>query len=85
MKQLVILYGEDCGYCKKAKMLVRRALEKEPKYLALNIQFVSDQSNAGKGYAHTLVPAFFCNGKLYFEGNPDMDTITTVLQDCYKF
>ena len=84
MKKLVVLCGENCGYCKKAKMLIRRALEKEPKYFAVNIQYVLDTSNMGLTLAHSLVPAFFCDGTLIYEGNPHMDTIMTVLKKCYQ-
>ncbi|MDD5017945.1 MAG: thioredoxin family protein [Eubacteriales bacterium] len=84
MKKLVVLCGENCGYCKKAKMLLRRALEKEPKYIAIDIQFVLVESDTGRQYVHSLVPAFFCNNQMLYEGNPDMDIITSILEECYE-
>lgn len=84
MKKLIVVCGENCGYCKKAKMLIKRALEKESKYIVLNIQFVLDDSELGKRYKHTLVPAFYCNNDMAYEGNPNMDIIYSILEDCYK-
>lgn len=84
MKQLVILCGHDCAYCKKAKMLLKRALEKEPKYLALDIRFVMEDSEDGQPYSHTLVPAFFCGNLRCFEGNPSMDDVLAALKNCYE-
>jgi len=84
MKQLIVLCGEHCGYCKKAKMLIRRALEKEPKFAALDIRYVCDESTEAKAYPHAYVPAFFCDGKRLFEGNPVMGNIVAMLQKCFK-
>lgn len=84
MKKLIVLCGKDCGYCKKAKMLIKRALEKEPKYIAIDINYIPEQSQDGIKLIHTLVPAFFCDNELYFEGNPDMDTVISTLEKCYK-
>ncbi len=82
MKKLIVICGDNCGYCKKAKMLLRRALEKNPRLLSVEIVYVQDDSVQGKQYPHTLVPAFFCDGILVFEGNPDIDTVTTIIKDC---
>lgn len=84
MKQLLILCGLECAYCKKAKMLINRALEKEPKYLALDIRYVMEDSEEGQSYAHTLVPAFFCGSVRCFEGNPSMDDVLSALENCYN-
>ena len=84
MKNLIVLCGENCGYCKKAKMLIHRALEKETKYIALDIRYISDTSDAARPLAHKLVPAFFTGGKLVFEGNPDINIIMSILENCYN-
>lgn len=83
MKRLVVLCGETCGYCKKAKMLIKRALEKEPKYCALDIRFVNEDSEEGEKMPHTLVPAVYCEGALVFEGNPSMEVVASILGQCY--
>lgn len=82
MKKLVILCGVECGYCKKAKMLLNRALEKQPKYLDVNIRYLLDESEEGQRYVHTLVPALYCDDILFFEGNPNMDIIKSALENC---
>ena len=84
MKKLVVLCGENCGYCKKAKMLINRALDKKPEYVSLDFEFVDENSPQGKKYQHTLVPAFFCDGRLLFEGNPNMEAVIMALKSCYE-
>ncbi len=84
MKRLLVLCGKDCGYCKKAKMMIRRALEKEPKYTVLDIRFLYDNEPEAIRYRHKFVPAFFCGNVLFFEGNPDMNVITAALKNCYN-
>ncbi len=83
MKQLTLLYGDGCGYCKKAKMFLKRALDMHPKYFSLDIQYVHDKSEQAEPYRHELVPAFYCGGVLFFEGNPTMDIVMAALNDCY--
>jgi len=84
MKQLIVLCGEHCGYCKKAKMLIRRALEHKPKFAALDIQYVCDESPEAQNYPHTYVPAFFSDGVRLFEGNPAMHNVVAILQKCFN-
>lgn len=84
MKQFILLYGESCGYCKKAKMLLKRALDTHPEFLSLDIRYISEQSGEAAALAHRFVPAFYCGGALFFEGNPDMDTVMAALEDCME-
>ena len=84
MKQLIVLTAENCGYCKKAKMLIRRALEKEPKFIAIDLRYINEESTEGVKLPHTLVPALFVDGALLFEGNPAMETIQSILTQCYE-
>ncbi len=82
MKQFTLLYGDGCGYCKKAKMLLQRALDTHPEFRSLDIRYVFDQSPEGAALPHSLIPAFFCGGSLFFEGNPDMDIVLSALHCC---
>lgn len=82
MKQLTLLYGDNCGYCKKAKMLLNRALNTHPKYLSLDVCLVNEQSEEAAPFAHRVVPAFYCGGILFFEGNPSMDIVMAALNCC---
>jgi len=84
LKQLTLLYGDSCGYCKKAKMLLKRALDTHPKYLCLDIKYINDESEKAELFHHKLIPAFFCGGLLFFEGNPSMDIVMAALNDCYE-
>lgn len=84
MKKLTLLYGDGCGYCKKAKMLLKRALDTNPKYLSLDIQYINDESEQANVYRHELTPAFYCGSVLFFEGNPSMDIVMAALNDCYE-
>ncbi len=82
MKQLTVLCGEHCGYCKKAKMLIERARLTTPEFAALDIRYICDESLESAQYPHTLVPAFFCGGERAFEGNPSMNDIKSILKRC---
>ncbi len=84
MKQLIVLYGDNCGYCKKAKMLLKRALGTHPEFLALDIRYVSELDGEAKPLQHQLIPAFFCGGRLFFEGNPDMSIVMAALHSCLE-
>jgi|AGTN01.2.fsa_nt_gi hypothetical protein len=84
MKQLIVLCGQHCGYCKKAKMLISRALVNEPKFAALDISYICNESPESAPYPHTLLPAFFCGRKRVFEGNPSMADIVSILRNCYE-
>lgn len=82
MKNLIVLYGDNCAYCKKAKMLIGRALEKTPEYSSISINYLKDDSAEGKQLAHNYVPAFYINEENIFEGNPGMEDIRRILQLC---
>ena len=84
MKQLTVLCGTHCAYCKKAKMLISRALEVQPKFRELDIRYICDESPEGADFPHRLVPAFFCGGSHIFEGNPNMSMIVFILNSCLK-
>ena len=81
MKQLIVLCGQYCGYCKKARMLIDRARLKE-EFAALDIRYICDESPESEHYPHTLVPAFFCGVERVFEGNPSMNDIVSILKKC---
>ncbi len=82
MKQLIVLCGEHCAYCKKAKMLIRRALVNTPEFTALDIQYICEEDIGSAQYPHTFVPAFFVDGECVLEGNPNMDDIVAILKKC---
>ena len=82
MKNLIVLYGDHCAYCKKAKMLIRRALEKDPEYSSIVIKYIKNDSPEGKYLAHKYLPAFYIDEKKFFEGNPGMDDIKRMLSAC---
>jgi glutaredoxin len=79
---MIVLTGEKCAYCKKAKMLLRRALEKHPEFGGVELTVAEETSVDKKAYPHRYVPAFFCGGKLMFEGNPFMKDIEFMLSYC---
>lgn len=82
MKNLIVLYGDNCAYCKKAKMLLHRALEKNPEYSSIKIKYIKDESPEGKYLAHKYIPAFYIEGEKFFEGNPEMNDIKQILSAC---
>jgi|GEM_PF-290516 len=84
MKKIVVIYGENCAYCKKAKMLLKRAIEKDPGFSPIEIRYVKDISPEGRVYVHRYVPAFYVDGRHFFEGNPSMADIQRLLTACLE-
>ena len=84
MKQLIVLYGDQCGYCKKAKMLLKRALGTHPEFSELDVRCVSELDDEAQPLELQLIPAFFCGGRLFFEGNPDMSIVLAALRSCLE-
>mgnify|MGYP001212996516 CR=1 FL=1 len=44
MIPMVVVTGESCAYCKKAKMLIGRALQKKPAFREIEIRYVDQKS-----------------------------------------
>lgn len=84
MKEIVIVCGQDCVYCKKAKMLIKRALNNNPKFKTVKIDYVMEDTKEGEIYEHELIPAFFRGRTLMFEGNPDMKIVKSILDECIE-
>lgn len=84
MKEIVIVCGQECVYCKKAKMLFKRAIDKDSRFKSIKINYVMEETQEGKKYEHKLVPAFFLGNEFVFEGNPDMQTVKSLLEKCYN-
>jgi protein-disulfide isomerase len=84
MVPMIVLTGENCAYCKKAKMLIKRALEKNPNFSKVELSYLEETSPEGKVYPHHYIPAFICNNKLLFEGNPSMQDIEFLFSHCLK-
>jgi glutaredoxin len=82
MLPMIVLTGDSCGYCKKAKMLIKRALEKNSAFNEVDISYISESSPEAAAYPHRLLPAFYAGGKLRFEGNPSMQVIELLLSFC---
>ena len=82
MVPMIVLTGDSCAYCKKAKMLIKRALEKNPAFREVDISYISENSPEGAGYPHRFVPAFYAGGRLRFEGNPSIQVIELLLSYC---
>ena len=84
MVPMIVLTGVNCAYCKKAKMLIRRAMEKNPELSQVELIFLEENSPEGSAFPHRFVPAFYSVGKLRFEGNPSMQDIELLLSYCLQ-
>jgi hypothetical protein len=51
-------------------------------YSLLDIRYVRDDSEEAADYTHRYVPAFYCDGSLFFEGNPHMTDVLNWLDAC---
>jgi len=84
MAPLIVLTGVNCAYCKKAKMLIRRAVEKNQEFSKVDVIFLDEISPEGIAFPHRFIPAFYSGGRLRFEGNPSMQDIELLLSYCLQ-
>jgi glutaredoxin len=84
MVPMIVLTGVNCAYCKKAKMLIKRAIEKKPEFARVKLIFLEENSPEGSTYPHRFVPAFYSGRTLRFEGNPSMQDIELLLSFCLQ-
>ena len=69
MKELVMFYLEDCGYCQKAQRALSELLGSEPRYRQIPMLRIEESRYpevAGR-YDYYAVPSFFVDGKKIFE------------------
>ena len=74
MKDLLLFYRDDCGYCHKAHRAMDELMEETPAYRELNITRIEEtqQPELADQYDYYAVPTFFMEGEKLFEAHIGM-------------
>ena len=74
MKDIIMFYLDDCGYCRKARRALDELMEENPAYRALKLTRIeeSQQPELADRYDYYAVPSFFVDGEKVFEAHIGM-------------
>ena len=74
MKDVLMFYLEDCGYCNKARRALAELREELPGVDLSRIQMVEEslEPDFAAGYDYYAVPTFYIDGKKLFEAHIGM-------------
>ena len=69
MKEVLMFYLEDCGYCQKARRALDELFEADPRYRQIPLTRIEEsrQPELADRYDYYAVPSFFVDGKKIFE------------------
>lgn len=74
MKDILMFYLNDCGYCHKAHRALEELMEEKPAYRDLKLTMVeeSEQPEIADRYDYYAVPTFYVDGQKVFEAHIGM-------------
>ena len=74
MKDIILFYLNDCGYCQKAHQALAELTEENPAYKALKLTMIeeSEQPEIADRYDYYAVPTFYVGGEKVFEAHIGM-------------
>ncbi|MBR1455568.1 MAG: thioredoxin family protein [Oscillospiraceae bacterium] len=74
MKDILLFYRDDCGYCDKAHQAMDELFAQEPAYRELKITRVEEtrQPDFADRYDYYAVPTFYVDGEKVFEAHIGM-------------
>ena len=69
MKEVLMFYLEDCGYCQKARRALDELFEADPRYRQIPLTRIEEsrQPELADRYDYYSVPSYFVGGKKIFE------------------
>ena len=69
MKEVLMFYLEDCGYCAKARQALEELFRENPAYRDLPLTRIEEsrQPELADQYDYYAVPTYFVDGKKIFE------------------
>lgn len=69
MKEVLMFYLEDCGYCQKARRALDELFEADPRYRQIPLTRIEEsrQPELADRYDYYSVPSYFVDGKKVFE------------------
>ena len=74
MKDILMFYLNDCGYCQKAHRALAELMDENPAYRALKLTKIeeSEQPELADRYDYYAVPTFYVDGEKVFEAHIGM-------------
>ena len=74
MKEILMFYLNDCGYCRKAQQALAELEAKNPAYQTLKLTKIeeSEQPELADRYDYYAVPTFYVDGQKVFEAHIGM-------------
>ncbi|MBO6047015.1 MAG: thioredoxin family protein [Erysipelotrichaceae bacterium] len=74
MKQIIMFYLDDCGYCHKAHKALDELMEADPRYQAIDIKKVEEEQNAdyANQFDYFATPTFYVGKDKIFEAHIGM-------------
>ena len=74
MKNLLMFYLDDCGYCHKAHQALDELMEEKPAYREIPLTKVEESQNPdfANQYDYYAVPTFYADGEKLFEAHIGM-------------
>ena len=69
MKEVLMFYLEDCGYCDKARRALDELFAEDPRYRDIPLTRIEEsrEPELADRYDYYAVPTFFVDGKKIFE------------------
>ena len=74
MKEILLFYLEDCGYCHKARRALKELMDELPGASALRITAIEEsrEPELADRYDYYAVPSFYVDGVKLFEAHIGM-------------
>ena len=89
MKDVLMFYLDDCGYCRNARLALDELFAETPAYRDLKITKIEEsrEPELADRYDYYAVPSFFVDGEKRFEAHIGMsyETIKAAVKDVLDF
>lgn len=71
MKEVLMFYLEDCGYCRKAETALEELFRENPAYREIPLRRIEEsrEPELAARYDYYAVPTFYVDGKKQFEAH----------------
>ncbi len=89
MKDILMFYLEDCGYCRKARRALDELFAEKPAYRDLKITGIEESLDpeTADRYDYYAVPTFYVDGEKRFEAHIGMsyDMIRDAVREVLEY
>lgn len=80
MKKIVMIKGDYCPYCRRARLFMEELKEEKPDYCKIPVEYIDEIMEPEKAnrYEYRVVPTYYIDGRLIFTGVPTLQDIDKV-------